>query len=132
MNTLLILTFAAISQNFNLPPGLLSSLCYVESQHNVETIHKNDGGSDSLGICQIKLHTARSLGFTGTRKELMSANINIYYAGKYLRQQLDRYKQNQFKAIAAYNAGSYKKDEIGATMNWHYVKKVVDVWSAKK
>lgn len=132
MNTVLILAFALTSQTFNLPPGLLSSLCYVESRHNVNAIHIDDGGSPSLGICEIKLHTARLLGFTGTQKDLMNANVNIYYAGKYLKQQLDRYKQNQFKAIAAYNAGSYRVDQIGATRNWLYVKKVVDVWSVKK
>lgn len=118
----LILVFATVSNSFNLPVNLLSAVCYVESGHKPNAIHLNDGGADSLGMCQIKLTTARQLGYTGTANELqVNYKINIFYAGKYLRYQLKRYKGDQRKAIAAYNAGSWS----GKSINIKYLNKVL-------
>lgn len=133
MNSIyLILAFSSVSQTFDLPPGLLSALCFVESRHNPEAIHMDDGGSASLGICEIKLNTAKGLGFKGSQKDLMQPQINIYYAGKYLKQQLVRYDGNYLKAVASYNAGKYRVDDMGATKNWVYVHKVMKTWTVKK
>lgn len=96
--------FLTVSLQLNLPPGLLSSVCYVESRHNPAAIHHDDGGSDSLGLCQIKLSTARWLGFKGTEQDLMNPQINAHYAGAYLRYQLNRYGSVK-KAVTAYNIG---------------------------
>lgn len=92
------------SMQLNLPPNLLQSICYVESTHRINSVHYNDGTSNSIGICQIKLRTAQWLGFKGTERELMEPNVNIYYAGLYLRHQLTRYKVVN-KAVIAYNQG---------------------------
>lgn len=106
--TILALIFTTATQQFALPNGLLPSLCYVETKHDVNAVHYDDGGSDSLGICQIKLSTAKSLGFKGTQKQLMLPNTNIFYAAKFLRYQITRYHGNITKAVVAYNKGNAK------------------------
>jgi len=105
LNTL----FLIVSAQFNLPPGLLSSLCYVESKHKITAYHKDDGKGNSVGICQIKIQTAKNLGFKGTEKELMKPENNIYYAGAYLQHQRTRYNGDINKAVIAYNIGSAKE-----------------------
>lgn len=102
----LVLIFMLVTHEHHLPPGLLSSLCYVESHHKVEAVNRQDGSGDSLGLCQIKLTTAAQMGFKGTAKDLMNPTTNAYYAGKFLRSQIKRYKSVQ-KGIVAYNAGHY-------------------------
>ncbi len=108
MDILLAMLFMSTTSNFNLPDGLLSSLCMIESHHNPEAIHLDDSGTNSVGICQVKLSTAQFMGFKGTEKDLMHPAINIYYSGKYLNHQLYRYKGNIEKAVIAYNMGSTK------------------------
>ena len=107
MNTLTAL-FLSATNFYNLPPGLLSSVCYVESRHNVQAVHTDDGGQDSLGVCQIQLRTARSLGFKGSVNDLMRPINNIGYAAAYLRVQLSRYRGNVARAVIAYNRGNAK------------------------
>lgn len=97
--------FLSVSVQYGLPARLLSSVCYVETKHVVNSIHYNDGFGNSVGICQIKLATARSLGFKGTEKQLMEPRYNIKYAGKYLRHQIRRYNGNVAKGVIAYNMG---------------------------
>lgn len=118
----LILLFTSTTQQLNLPPNLLEAICYVETRHSISAIHVNDGDTSSLGICQIKLKTARWLGFKGTESELLEPAINIYYAGRYLQYQLNRYHSvNQ--AVIAYNFGNSK----GFTTS-KYQAKVFEYW----
>lgn len=123
----LMLLFATTTHTFNLPEGLLSSLCYVESGHVVNAISYMDGGkTDSLGICQVKLNTARYMGFKGTAAQLRhNPTYNVYYAGKYLSYQMLRYNGDIPKAVAAYNAGSCPH---GVIKNHKYVSKVFLAW----
>lgn len=115
--------FLTVSLQFNLPPGLLSSLCYVESTHKINKIHVNDGSGNSVGICQIKLKTAKGLGFKGNEKKLMEPSTNIYYAGKYLSHQISRYDSIN-KGIIAYNMG-----HAGALTSTKYYVRVVKEWT---
>jgi len=98
--------FLSTSLQFGLPQGLLESLCWVESSHNISAIHEDDGGTDSLGLCQVKFKTAVWLGFTGTEEELMDPATNIYYAAAYLKKQLIRYHYDLPRALTAYNRGN--------------------------
>jgi soluble lytic murein transglycosylase-like protein len=99
--------FLSLTLHFNLPHGLLESICYTESKFNVNAVHHDDGDSDSLGLCQVKLKTARFMGFKGNAKKLMNPQINSYYAAKYLKYQISRYHSVR-KAVIAYNMGSTK------------------------
>ncbi len=95
--------FMSVTLFYGLPPGLLSSLCFVETRHQ-SVIHYNDGKSDSYGICQIKYSTAKELGYTGSPEDLLIPSINISYAGAYLKKQINRYHSIE-KAVIAYNKG---------------------------
>lgn len=128
----LVSLFSVISQTYNLPPDLLKSLCYVESTHNVYAVHIDDGGSNSIGVCQIKLPTAKLMGFRGTDKELMNVHDNVKYAAKYLTFQLRRYNGNVYKAVAAYNTGSYITHNGVDPINKPYVNKVLKEWTQAK
>jgi soluble lytic murein transglycosylase-like protein len=132
MNTALMLLFIQTTTTLNLPTGVLGALCYVESNHNVRAMHLNDGGADSVGVCQIKLGTARLLGFKGSARELKIPIVNVYYAGKYLRSQLDRYNGDLRKGISAYNAGTHRVNEYGQTKNRKYVAKVLQAWAEER
>lgn len=101
-----MIIFASVTQQFNLPPNMLSAVCFTESSFNISAIHYNDGSTDSYGICQIKLETAQWLGFQGSIEELMRPRTNIYYAGKYLSYNLHRYHGNMHRALTAYNRGN--------------------------
>ena len=120
--TALTLLFSLTSAQFNLPTNLLSSLCYVESKHDINAIHVDDGTSNSVGICQIKWSTAKWLGFKGTEKQLMDPKTNIHYAGKFLKYQQTRYKSTT-KAIIAYNIGNAK-----GLLSTKYSAKVIKQW----
>lgn len=120
--------FAATTHAFSLPSGLLSSVCFVESHHDVAAIVANDGGSSSVGVCQMKLATAKMLGFQGTLEQLKAPKMNVKYAGKYLRYQLNRYDGDTIKAIAAYNAGTHMLNRKGLPVNHRYVQAVLAAW----
>jgi soluble lytic murein transglycosylase-like protein len=114
--------FTTISISLGLPTGLLSSLCYVESKYKVNAIHHDDGGANSVGICQVKLATAKDYGFRGTEKELMKPETNIRIAGLYLKHQINRYNSVQ-RGVIAYNQGH------AAVRTTRYQRKVFKEWS---
>lgn len=128
-STYLLLLFATTTQDAQLPPGLLSALCWVESNHKARAVNPDDGGSPSVGLCQIKPTTARGLGFRGTREDLMQPKYNIKYAAKYLKLQIDRYNGDLRQGVAAYNAGKCRFNEKGQIMNRLYVDKVFKAWA---
>jgi len=127
MNTAVILALlSSVSLEYNIPEGLLASICYKESTFNVQAINRFDGGkTHSYGICQVKLETAKFMGFKGNRKALQDPETNITYAAKYLRYQYRRYR-SWVKAIGAYNRGSVN----GNCTNYSH--EVIDIWMTKR
>lgn len=119
--------FLTMSIQYGLPNGLLSSLCYIESKHQVNAIHYNDGKTHSFGVCQIKYETAKTFGFKGTEQQLMEPYYNVKYAAKYLQHQIKRYDGNISRAVVAYNRGNAK----GLTSSQYQVK-VFDKWLTAK
>ncbi len=115
--------FTTVTLQLGLPPNLLSSLCFVETRHVTHAIHLNDGKGHSFGVCQIKINSARLMGFKGTEEQLMDPKVNIYYAGKYLKHQMKRYKGSIQKAVIAYNMGSAK-----ALTSTKYQARVFEYW----
>lgn len=116
------------ADKFQIEPFLLISVCKVESRCTATAINKNDGTKKakamgikehSHGLFQIKLATAKMLGFEGTAAQLMNPEVNAHYAAKYLRHLMNRYHNDVPKAISAYNAGK------ASTHNKHYVHKVI-------
>lgn len=130
----LVLLFSSVTIKFDLPKGLISGLCFVESSHIIHALNIDDGKSPSLGVCQIKYQTAKLMGYKGSQTELMNPSNNVYFAAKYLKYQITRYKGDIRKAVAAYNAGSYKKSTvyINSAVNHKYVEKVFLAWAENK
>lgn len=123
----LSLIFIAVTAQLHLPPNLLSSICYIESRHVATAIHHDDGGSDSIGLCQIKHKTAKWMGFKGNEKDLLDPKINAYYAGKYLKYLLKRYDNNTIKAVIAYNIGNTR-----SLTTTNYQRKVFNKWKPRR
>lgn len=115
--------FLLTSLQTQLPPNLLNAVCWVESKHVATAIHKDDGNSDSLGICQIKYKTAKEMGFKGRAKDLFNARVNIQFAAKFLAFQIKRYHGNINKALVAYNRGNAK-----GLRRSTYSDKVINQW----
>ena len=129
MTLTLAAIFSLVSAQHQLPSGLLSALCFVESSHRTHVVNHKDGGSRSNGLCQIKYNTAKQIGYKGTEAQLMDPMTNATWAAIYLRKQLDRYGDTRY-AIAAYNAGSLRLDmTTGTIRNQKYVTKVYTAWS---
>lgn len=115
----------------NVSSQLLSAVCYVETTHrNVN--NWQDGDSPSYGPCQIKLDTAKMLGFKGPIFKLFEPAVSIHYAAKYLAKQLDNNEQNWVLAVAAYNAGTVKYNRRGELVNKDYVSKVFTAIAEEK
>ena len=125
----LALLFIAATQAYNLPPNLLKAVCFVESKYDIGAILADDHGSPSIGVCQVKLATSRLLGFKGPASALRSPEINTQIAASYLRRQLDRYHGDIYKAISAYNSGTYRVGQHSTAKNHCYVNKVLTYWS---
>jgi soluble lytic murein transglycosylase-like protein len=128
----LALLFLSQTHAQKLPTGLLSALCYVESNHKINVSKVENDGSNSLGVCEIKLGTARMMGFLGTEKRLMQPKNNIKYAAKYLNYQIHRYHGDIYKAIGAYNSGTYHQNRKHQAKNKIYIERVLKAWSRGK
>lgn len=121
----ILLLFSQISVLQGIPEGLLESICYKESNLNVKAINLFDGKTHSYGVCQVKLETAKFMGFKGDGKALQDPETNITYAAKYLKYQHRRYG-SWIKAIGAYNRGSVKANCS------NYSHGVLDIWMNKE
>jgi len=110
-------SLALIAHLVGITPSLLLAICFTES--NFRNVAGDNG--KSIGICQIKLNTAKMLDKKVTETELWDPLLNGFYAAKYLKYQQDRYKGRkdaEYCIKSAYNAGSCIKS------NRKYVDKV--------
>lgn len=118
---------AAAAKGAGISAHLLYAICSYESANFTDTHVANDGGSASVGICMIKIDTARMFGFKGTLFELEhNHRVNSKYAAKYLAYHKKRYGNNWLMITAAYNAGKYNPSQKvkGCPMNLKYVSRV--------
>lgn len=107
------------------PPELMLAICKVESSLRPTAVnHKDGNGRTSIGLCQIQLRTAQWMGYTGDEKGLYSVESNVKYSARYLAYQLRRYDHVYDYAIAAYNAGSVRRNPNKKLINERYVRKV--------
>jgi soluble lytic murein transglycosylase-like protein len=113
-----------VANKEGVPAFILSAICWVESTHRPHATHWDDGVSDSIGLCQIKVATAAMFGFKGNAVELYDGLENAKWAARYLKYQFERYGDWKL-AIAAYNSGSVRKNEDGSIKNQVYIDKVV-------
>jgi soluble lytic murein transglycosylase-like protein len=65
------------------------------------------GHGGTIGLMQIKLATARGLGYTGTAAGLHDPNTNLTYAVRYLAGAYRAANGNADRAVHYYAAGYY-------------------------
>ena len=65
------------------------------------------GRGGTIGMMQIKLATARGLGYTGTAEGLRDPDTNLTYAVKYLAGAYRAANGDQNRAVAYYAGGYY-------------------------
>ena len=83
-----------------LPPSLVHRVIMRESRYNPRAVSKGN-----YGMMQIRLGTARAMGYTGSAAGLLDANTNMTYAVKYLAGAYRAAGGNQDRAVALYASG---------------------------
>ena len=143
---------AAAAARHQLPAALISAICRVESSFNPHAIRyepdffstyimpcklkevppcsfrtEQRARAMSWGLMQIMGQVARERGFAGIfLSELCLPEVGIDYGCRQLRHLADRYlaEWDWPGVIAAYNAGSPRKDGTGSFVNQNYVNHV--------
>ena len=96
----LISTHAAAN---NVPEVLVHRVILRESRYQANLV----GRCGCIGLMQIKLATARSLGYTGDAQGLRDPNTNLTYAVKYLAGAYRAANGDHNRAVAYYASGYY-------------------------
>lgn len=118
-----ISTIITAAKAFSVPPALLLSICSAESDLRAR-VNVQDGGSASYGVCQLKLATAKMLEPLVGPSLLMQTEHNARIAAQYIKMQMERYPKDLDCVIAAYNAGTCKRNKKGLILNRKYVARV--------
>jgi soluble lytic murein transglycosylase-like protein len=101
----LIATHAAAN---GIPVALAQAVVRHESNYNANVT----GRAGEIGLMQIKLQTARGMGYTGSRKGLYDPATNIKWGMKYLGQARKLAGGSECGTLSRYNAGLYSKRTI--------------------
>lgn len=96
------------------------------TRHGISLSTEAAGQRVSYGMLQVMGCTARELGFVDTFPQMfVDPMCGLEYGIRYLVTRMDRYS-NVEDAIAAYNAGSARRDPLtGKFINQQYVNKVL-------
>jgi soluble lytic murein transglycosylase-like protein len=86
----------------NVPAALVRRVIRRESGGNPRVVH-----AGNYGIMQIKLATARAMGYRGGAAGLLDANTNMTYAVKYLAGAYRAAGGNMDRAVHYYASGYY-------------------------
>jgi hypothetical protein len=84
------------------PVELVHRVIVRESRYNPRAVH-----SGNYGMMQIRLQTARGMGYTGTAQGLLDPNTNLTYAVKYLAGAYKVAGGNHGRAVSLYASGYY-------------------------
>ncbi|MGB3043071.1 MAG: transglycosylase SLT domain-containing protein [Xanthobacteraceae bacterium] len=87
----------------NIPEALVHRVIVRESRYQPHLV----GRGGTIGLMQIKLATARGLGYTGTAAGLHDPNTNLTYAVRYLAGAYRAANGNADRAVHYYAAGYY-------------------------
>jgi len=86
------------------PEALVHRVIAHESRYNAHLI----GRGGTIGLMQIKLETARGLGYTGDAAGLHDPNTNLTYGVKYLAGAYRAAKSDHDRAMRYYASGYYQ------------------------
>ena len=87
------------------PVALAQAVVHVESRYNPRAT----GKVGEVGLMQLKLQTARGMGYKGSRAALYHPETNIKYGMKYLAKAYELAGGDTCGTILRYNAGHYAK-----------------------
>ena len=117
------------SNQYMLPTALVMGIIAQESGFNsFAKRYEEKLNTSSYGLTQILYTTAKDMGFTGDEDSLFDDNVNLKFGLKYLKKQYDKYNQNLFDTISAYNLGTIKKLNSGKYANQQYVNQVISYY----
>src|SRR6202521_5286009 len=85
------------------PEALVHRVIVRESRYQPHLL----GRGGTIGLMQIKLATARSLGYTGSAEGLRDPDTNLTYAVRYLAGAYRAANGNHARAVAYYAGGYY-------------------------
>ena len=85
------------------PEALVHRVIVRESKYRPDLI----GHGGTIGLMQIKLATARGLGYTGTAQGLLDPDTNLTYAVKYLAGAYRAAGGDHNRAVSYYAGGYY-------------------------
>jgi soluble lytic murein transglycosylase-like protein len=85
------------------PVALVHRVIMRESRYNASVI----GRGGAIGLMQIKLSTARGLGYTGSAEGLRDPDTNLTYAVKYLAGAYRAANGDHARAVGYYASGYY-------------------------
>ena len=85
------------------PAELVHRVIMRESRYRPGAV----GRGGAMGMMQIKLATARGMGYTGTAEGLRDPNTNLTYAVKYLAGAYRAANGNSDRAVSYYAGGYY-------------------------
>ena len=90
------------AQANGVPESLVHRVIVRESRYNARAVSRGN-----YGIMQIRLGTARAMGYTGSAAGLLDANTNMTYAVRYLAGAYRAAGGNHGRAVALYARGYY-------------------------
>jgi soluble lytic murein transglycosylase-like protein len=85
-----------------IPAALVHRVIMRESRYNPRAVSKGN-----YGMMQIRLGTARAMGYTGTASGLLDPEVNMTYAVKYLAGAYQVAGGSEGRAVANYARGYY-------------------------
>lgn len=94
---------ATHAQANGVPEALVHRVIVRESKYHPNLI----GRGGTIGLMQIKLATARGVGYTGTAEGLRDPDTNLTYAVKYLAGAYRAANGNHNRAVSYYAGGYY-------------------------
>src|SRR5262245_56465565 len=86
------------------PEALLRRVIHIETKGNARLVSKGN-----YGLMQIRLGTARAMGYTGSAEGLLDADTNMTYAVRYLAGAYRVAGGNHEQAIRNYQRGYYDR-----------------------
>src|SRR5260370_32310237 len=95
---------ATHAQANGVPEAMVHRVIVRESRYQPRLI----GRGGTIGLMQIKLATARGLGYTGTAEGLRDPNTNLTYAVKYLAGAFRAANGDHNRAVHYYASGYYE------------------------
>jgi soluble lytic murein transglycosylase-like protein len=87
-----------------LPASLVHRVIMRESRYNPRAVSKGN-----YGMMQIRLGTARTMGYTGTASGLLDPEVNMTYAVKYLAGAYQAAGGSEGGGVANYARGYYRQ-----------------------